>query len=202
MISANVIFPAEIISACLDYDVSFFINTGSILGKWTSCYSLTKSQAVDWMELYASKMKMVNLKLDHFYGPNDKNTKFVAMVLEKLLRNEPTIDLTDGFQERDFIYIDDVVDAFVTVIDHIELMKTGKVSTYEVGSGVKTSIRSLVMKLKDLTGSTSKLNFGAIPYRSHEMIDYEVDISGLQGLGWRPKTFIDEGLRKIITEGE
>ena len=199
MISANVIFPAEIISACQDCRVSFFINTGSILNKFTSCYSLTKSQVVDWMEMFASEIKMINLRLDHFYGPNDKNTKFVAMILEKLSCNEPSIDLTDGLQERDFIYIDDVVNAFITVLENINRIKCGKVTTFEVGSGVKTSVRTLVTKLKELTGSTSRLNFGAIPYRQNEMINYEVDISGLRELGWTPKTFLEAGLKKIIT---
>lgn len=202
MISANVIFPGEIISACADYKVPFFINTGTILGKYTSIYSLTKSQIVDWMEMFAASVKMVNLKLDHFYGPNDKNTKFVAMVLEKLIRNESTIDLTDGLQTRDFIYVDDVIDAFVVVLDNIDHLQNGKVSTFEVGSGVKTSIRSLVTKMKELSGSTSKLNFGAVPYRRNEMLDYDVDNSALRELGWTPKVFVDEGLKRIIKGDE
>lgn len=201
MVSANVVFPVAIMTSCIKNKVGFFMNTDSMLAKDVSHYALTKGHVVDWMKMFADQVKMVDMKLDHFYGPNDKNTKFVAFVLEKLLRNEPSIDLTAGTQTRDFIYVDDVVDAYVTVINNLDKIKLGSVAVFEVGTNVKTSIRYLVTKLKELTKATTALNFGAIPFRRHEMLDYDVDTTALRLLGWSPKVSIDEGLAILSKEG-
>ena len=45
-----------------------------------------------------------------------------------------------------------------------------------------------------------KLNFGAVAYRKHEQLDYTVDISALQALGWRAKFSLQQGLETIIKE--
>ena len=201
MVSANVVFPVAIMASCVKNKVKFFMNTDTILAKDVSAYALTKSHVVDWMKVFADKVKMVDMKLDHFYGPKDKNTKFVAFVLEKLLRNEPSIDLTEGTQTRDFIYVDDVVDAYVAVLGNLDKIALGNVAVFEVGTNVKTSIRHLVTKLKELTRSTTVLNFGAVPLRKNEMLDYDVDTTALRLLGWSPRIGIDEGLAILSRKG-
>ena len=120
MIKANVVFPVEIISNAIKNDVKFFINTDTILNKFISPYALTKSNVTEWMKMYCDDIKMIDIKLDHFYGPKDKNTKFVAAMLEKLLNNEEKIDLTEGNQTRDFIYIDDVIEVYRIVLKNID----------------------------------------------------------------------------------
>jgi len=201
MVLANEVFPVEILASCLKNNIKFFINTDTILAKNVSNYALSKSHVVDWMKMFADRIKMIDMKLDHFYGPKDKNTKFVAFVLEKLRQNEPSIDLTEGTQTRDFIYIDDVVSAYLTVVNNLSVIDLGNVSVFEVGTNVKTSIRYLVTKLKELTKSTTVLKFGAVPFRKHEMLDYDVNTTALRLLGWSPKTFIDEGLQILAKEG-
>ena len=198
IIKANVVFPVEIISNAIKNNVEFFINTDTILNKFISPYALTKSNLTEWMEMFADSIKMIDVKLDHFYGPNDKNTKFVAAMLEKLLNNEEKIDLTEGTQTRDFIYIDDVLEVYRVVLNNIDKMSLGQVATFEVGTNKKTSIRYVVKKLKELTGAKTELKFGAIPYRKNEMLDYDVNTTALRLLGWEPKVSIDEGLLKIV----
>jgi nucleoside-diphosphate-sugar epimerase len=46
-------------------------------------------------------------------------------IIESILNNAKKINLTEGEQERDFIYIDDVVDAFITIIKNIENLRKG-----------------------------------------------------------------------------
>lgn len=160
MIKANVVFPVELLTNAIKYDIKFFINTDTILNKFVSPYALTKSNVTEWMKMFADKILMIDIKLDHFYGPNDKNTKFVAAMVEKLMHNDEKIDLTEGTQTRDFIYIDDVIEVYRTVLNNLDKMTLGQISAFEIGTNKKTSIRHVVNKLKELTGATTKLNFG------------------------------------------
>lgn len=198
MIKANVVFPVELIQNAIKNNVTFFINTDSILNKYVSPYALTKNSLTEWMKMFADEIKMVDIKLDHFYGPKDKNTKFIAAMLEKMLKNEKSIDLTEGTQTRDFIYIDDVIEVYQVVLNNLDKMALGQVAIFEVGTNTKTSIRYVVNKIKELTNSSTQLNFGAIPYRKNEMLDYDVNTTAIRLLGWTPKVSINEGLNKVI----
>ena len=198
MIKSNVVFPVQLIQNAIKNNVTFFINTDSILNKYVSPYALTKSSLTEWMKMFADEIKMVDIKLDHFYGPKDKNTKFIAAMLEKLVNNVEKIDLTEGTQTRDFIYIDDVIAVYQVILKNLDKLSFGQVSTFEVGTNIKTSIRYVVTKLKELTNSSTQLNFGAIPYRKNEMLDYDVNTNAIRLLGWEPKVEINKGLELIV----
>lgn len=199
MEKANVEFPLTILNEAIMHNVQIFVNTSTILAKNLNPYALTKNHFEEWLSLYSDKIKCINLKLDHFYGPNDNPIKFIAWIIKQLKANVDHIDLTEGSQTRDFIYIDDVVSAFNTVIENEERIPIGKLNTYEVGTGTKTSIKELVLTLQKMIPSTTKLNFGAIPYRKNEVLSYELDISGLHLLGWKPEYLsVGKGIQKIL----
>ena len=67
-----------------------------------------------------------------------------------------------------------------------------------MGIGKTVSIRSFVEKVHFLTGSTTILRFGAIPYREDEIMESCADISKLKALGWKPKHDLATGLKKMI----
>ena len=71
IIKANVVFPVELITNAIKNDVKFFINTDTILNKYVSPYALTKNNVTEWMKMFSDDIKMVDVKLDHFYGPKD-----------------------------------------------------------------------------------------------------------------------------------
>ena len=201
LLRTNVLFPLEILELASEFSVEMFINTDTILAKYISVYALTKNQFTDWLSMYSDKIKCVNLGLDHFFGPNDKPIKFVAYLIEQLKNNVPEIKLTEGLQKRDFIYIDDVVEAYACIVENIHKLETAAVHTFEVGTDVKTSIKELALLLKSLTQNTqTTLNFGAIPYRKHEIFDYEVDTQGLKMLGWTSKVTLRQGLEEVLKQ--
>ena len=136
------------------------------------------------------------MQLEHFYGPEAPETNFITAMIKHLKQNEPTIDLTAGEQLRDFIYINDVVAAYQTVLKKLPLLDA--YSEFQVSTKQLISIKGLLQTLKELTGSTSKLNFGAIPYRENELMHSETDNSALVKLGWQPKFSIKQGLQKTI----
>jgi len=199
MIQTNVIFPLKVISLAVDYKIELFINTDTILNKDINAYSLTKNHFIDWISHFSHKIPCANMKLDHFYGPNDKPVKFIAWLIEQFKNNVEFINLTEGSQTRDFIYIDDVVNAYDYIVKRHDKICTGKINTFEVGTNVKTSIKDLVITLQSLMNNKkTKLKFGSVPYRDNEVLEYEVNTSALRSLGWKPKTLLKQGLENIL----
>lgn len=197
-VEANLLLPLQLLHLAQVHSVPAFINTDTALGKRINAYSLSKSHFKDWMQFYQERMKCVNLKIEHFYGPLDDRTKFVSMIIHHLLSNQPELDLTMGEQERDFIFIDDVVGAFLRVISHVETMSVG-MHSYEIGTGSLVRVRDFVEKTKSMIpGCGTRLNFGAIPYRAGEVMKPNLDLEPLFQLGWTPRVSLDEGLKKTI----
>ena len=197
----NLLLPLTLLSQAVKQGSKFFINTDTILQPNINPYSLTKRQFAQWLEFYADKIKAVNMRLDHFYGPHDHPVKFIAWLIKNFKENIDHIDLTEGAQTRDFIYIDDVISAYLCVFKSLDKLSMGKFNNFEVGSGVKTSIKDMVLMLQKLMNKQNvKLNFGAVPYRKNEVLDYTVDISALQSLGWFPKITLQKGLQDIIIQ--
>jgi len=197
-IDANLILPLKVLHAACRNNIRVFINTDTILDKRVNHYSLSKSQFLDWLKSYSSQISCFNLALEHFYGPGDDPTKFVTHLIHSLLRKESSLDFTEGFQKRDFIYIDDVIDAFMLIID--QSFKTDKgFFKYEIGSGAPIQIRQFISLVKSICkNDVTSLNFGVVPYRDNEVMLSKVDSRSLISLGWQPKVNLVDGLTKTI----
>ena len=203
IVESNLMFGLRILDACLKFKTDTFFNTDTLLQKHLNVYTLSKKQFVEWLQQKADNIQVINLKLEHMYGPKDDATKFVPWVLSQLKANAPEIKLTKGEQERDFIYIDDVVSAYMLLLEKA----TGlvKFNEFDVGTGQLTTVKSFLESLKavyeeSLGASTTTLNFGAIPYRVGEMMTVQVNNQALLDLGWSPKTELEDGLKNIIKE--
>lgn len=194
LIEANLFLPLKLLHLAKDHKVQVFINTDTILDKRVNTYSLSKKQFIEWFSLYSEDIACINIALEHFYGPMDDRSKFVSQIILDLLQGVKEIFLTPGEQKRDFIYIDDVVDAFMNVIKFAHKKRNG-FHNFEVGTSQTISIRDFVELTKKLTGNqTTHLNFGAISYRKNEIMESKVDINALCALGWAPKISLEEGL--------
>ena len=195
---ANMYLPQLLLEKAIQNGCKLFINTDTVLNRFTSSYSLTKKQFKDWLKFYTNNqsIKVINLKLEHFYGPGTSNTNFITMMIQKMLRNENTIPLTSAEQNRDFLYIDDlmkVYDLFLNIQDGFSFF-----NEYNVGAGVNSNLKEILEFIKVKTNSTSILDFGAIPYRTNELMQSNNDISLLKELGWFVESTIEEGLLKVI----
>jgi nucleoside-diphosphate-sugar epimerase len=193
----NLFMPLRLLDLAIKKQVKAFINTDTVLDRFVSAYALTKNQFSDWLYFRKNEIKVINMQLEHFFGPGCSPTNFVSAMIERLQKNEPNIDLTKGEQERDFIYYEDIVDAFEIVLQKNNEISSG--DNFQIGSGNHITIKDLMLFLKAETGSTSSLNFGAIPYRENELMKSETNIEPLKDLGWIPKYTIKEGLLKTIT---
>jgi nucleoside-diphosphate-sugar epimerase len=177
-----------------------FINTGSALAPDVSPYALSKHQFTQWGRMLANQsggqLRFVNVLLQHMYGPGDDASKFTSHVLHACLRNDPVLKLTAGEQARDFIYIDDVVSAYDTLVN--QCSQLGAVLDIDVGSGVAYTVRSFVETVHRLTASRTVLIFGALPYRPNEAMHCLANVEHMEQLGWHPLYELSAGLEKTI----
>jgi CDP-paratose synthetase len=198
VIEANLLLPLKLLGLGKKYHVKSFVNTDTILDKRINYYSLSKKQFRDWLFAYKQDLTCINVTLEHFYGSGDDSTKFVTYIVHNLLKNVDKIDLTRGEQKRDFIYIDDVVNAFLKIINSLDSFRTDFYE-FEVGTSQPLSIKEFVELAKKLSGNShTLLNFGALPYRENEVMDYSVNTSEISKLGWKCNCDIEDGLKKMI----
>jgi len=203
IIESNVMFGVKLLDACQKYNIDTFINTDTLLQSCVDNYSLSKKHFSDWLKQCSDEVQIINLKLEHMYGIKDDNNKFVVWILSQLKNNVAEIKLTPGGQKRDFIYVSDVVSAFLTVLDENKALP--RFSEFEVGTGRSISVREFVERIlyfyqKSDSKSQTKLLFGAIPYRKGEAMSVSVDITDLKKIGWQPMVSLDDGLSRIIRE--
>lgn len=194
----NLKFPLKLLELALRFNTDTFFNTDTILSKYLNWYALSKKQFSEIGQQFAhlGKISFIDAKLEHMYGEDDSNTKFVTFMLESLQSNKDELKLTAGEQRRDFIYVDDVVEAYWKILTSQSNDK--KYQHYEVGTGKTISIKELVMLAKSITKSQTKLVFGAIPYRENEIMDSKANVESLLKLGWQAKVDIETGIRKIV----
>ena len=198
IIDSNLIFPLKILELSVKSGVKFFINSDTILNKNISEYTLSKNQFNEWLKLYSKQIKCCNVKLEHFYGPGDNKTKFVINLILSFLSRKKNIDFTPGNQKRDFIYIDDVAEAFIKILD-FTFYNNFDYKEFEVGTQKYLQLKKFVAIVKKLSKNhETNLNFGALKYRKGEKMNINVNIKSLKKIGWSPKVSLRQGLLKTI----
>ena len=196
---ANTRFPLRLLQTAIDFNTDTYLNTDTILAANLNTYALSKKHFSDWGQMLSktSATRFVNIRLEHMYGPNDDPGKFTTWIARQCLQNISPISLTAGTQKRDFVYIDDVVKAYLVLLNHAKNLRPG-FKQYDLGSGTSITVRDFVEKVHSLAESESDLHFGVIPLRDHEHAATCADISALTELGWKPAFTLDQGLKLSI----
>lgn len=208
IIDTNIIFGLKILNLAIKYNVETFINTDTFFNNekanlnYMGSYILSKKHFAEWFQLI-NNIKVINLKLHHVYGPRDNHEKFVPWLISQLKLNKDKILLSSGNQYRDFIYIDDVISAYLKVIDERDQIPNR--SEYEIRTGNITTVKNfveLVKKLyieKDFTNK-SKLCFGEIEDLDSSLGIINSNYSQLIKLGWSVQFSLEDGIKKTIEE--
>jgi nucleoside-diphosphate-sugar epimerase len=125
------------------------------------------------------------------YGPGQAREKLIPHVATCLARGQAPC-LSSGRVRGDWIYIDDVIDAFIIATS------AGGVEgqTFDLGCGALISAREVVEKLAAVMGSPVTPQFGVLPDRPFEREIAANPASAAQKLGWHAATSLEEGLRR------
>lgn len=206
VLNTNLMLPIKLLDLSIKNGVELFINTDSYFNKenmsyqYLLNYSLSKKSLNIWLKHFSKKLKVINMVLEHIYGEDDSDSKFVSYLIRKIaIDKDKSIDLTYGDQKRDFIYIEDVVSAYIKVLEYSELNQF-RHKTFEVGNGAAFSVKYFAEKIKDVSASKTILNFGKIPYREDEIMYSVADNIDLLNIGWKPLIDIETGLMQTIEE--
>lgn len=198
LIESNILMPIRVLESISSLD-AVFINCGTSLPPNTSLYAYTKQKANELAAAIIDKVcgKYIELKLEHFYGAFDGDYKFTSMVIRRCLSNQP-VKLTSGLQQRDFLYIKDLLTAFDCIISNVNNFP--KFHSIEVGSGKAISIREYVETVKNITKSNSIIEFGVVKERANELMYSCADIAELEKIGWKREFSLVDALTEIIEE--
>lgn len=156
-------------------------------------YALTKyigeQYVLHWGKVY--NLPVISLRIFNAYGPRSRTTGAYGAVfgvfLAQKLANKPFTVVGDGTQTRDFVFVSDVVDAFI-----LAAKSNIKNEVFNVGSGKNYSVNRLV----ELLGGSDVVH---IPKRPGEPDCTLADISKIKKkLGWKPKISFEKGVKIML----
>jgi UDP-glucose 4-epimerase len=161
-----------------------------------SPYGVAKKAVGEYLYYYRNQrgLEYTVLALANVYGPRQNphgEAGVVAIFSAKLLERERPLIFGDGSQTRDFVYVDDVADAFARAVEK------GGGLTLNIGTGIETSVQQLYNQMAKLTGFREKADHK--PARAGELQRSAVDAGRAEmHLGWKPYTALDGGLARTL----
>ena len=127
------------------------------------------------------------------------DTFFVIETIISQMLTSDAIDMGDPKPDRDFLFVDDLMDAYLKVIDSNDETINGEV--FNISTGTEISIRDLQRKIAAKLDWHGKVNWYARPKRPGEIWKIVADNSKAKAkLGWAPKVSLDEGLDRVIEQ--
>ncbi|EAN1609839.1 CDP-abequose synthase, partial [Salmonella enterica] len=191
---ANVIKPLKLLDLAIKYRADIFLNTDSFFAKKDFNYQhmrpyiITKRHFDEIGHYYANMhdISFVNMRLEHVYGPGDGENKFIPYIIDCLNKKQSCVKCTTGEQIRDFIFVDDVVNAYLTILENRK--EVPSYTEYQVGTGAGVSLKDFLVYLQNtmMPGSSSIFEFGAIEQRDNEIMFSVANNKNLKAMGWKP----------------
>jgi UDP-glucose 4-epimerase len=200
---ANLAGTVNLLAAAADVGSRRVVLTGSLEepGDASSGVPSSPYAASKWASnLYAGMfnevfgLSVVTLRVFMVYGPAQRDVaKLIPYTILALLRGEAP-ELTSGTREVDWVYVDDVADAYLTAA-YAEDVDGAMI---DVGSGELHSVREIVERLTSLVAPAIEPLFGAVDDRASEEVRVADTDAASVRLGWRPTVALDDGLARTV----
>lgn len=161
-----------------------------------SPYAITKLDGEYYCNMYTQEGKLQTACLRYFnvFGPRqDPNSAYAAAVpifTAKAVANEDITIFGDGEQTRDFIYVKDIVAA------NVFMAMSENTGVYNIAYGGRITINDLVNKIKDITGSSSKVLH--LEERAGDVKHSMAAVDKLNATGFKPENTFEDGLAATI----
>ncbi len=210
ILTTNVLGTAHLVEACLDQGFEAFVNTGSSSeyglkdhpppeDEWldpNSHYAVAKASATLFCRFTARcrNVRIPTLRLYSVYGPWEEPTRLMPTLLLRGLEGRLP-PLVDPAIARDFVYVDDVVDAYLLAAE-ATLDDPGAV--FNVGTGRQTTLGQAVEVARDVLDVEEEPVWGSMPDRHWDTDVWVADSRRIREvLGWRPRHDFEQGFRRM-----
>jgi UDP-glucose 4-epimerase len=160
----------------------------------SSPYGASKAAATAYARMFTNSFRLptIVLRPSVVYGSGQSPRMLISQVMKALAEGR-VIDVTEGRQTRDFLYIGDLVDAILLAITAPAL----EGETWNVGSGEVVTVRDCLERIERITGISGLIDYGGRAYIDREIFRYEINIEPTCAmLNWRPAIMLDEGLTR------
>ncbi len=166
-----------------------------------SPYGQTKYEASKVVAGCGSRPRGVALRCFNIYGPRqDPNSPYSGVISRFVKQAGEGRSLTifgDGGQTRDFIFVGDVVAAYLAAAGLSDEYDSPPAGIYNVGCGIRVSVLELAKIIQRLTGGEESFKF--YPERPGDIRDSQADIGRFcRQTGWRPRCSFEQGLNLTI----
>jgi nucleoside-diphosphate-sugar epimerase len=206
----NMIGTINLVRACDDIRYETFINTGSsseygLVKKKMSendvpmpvnYYGATKAGATIFCQTHAriTNKPIITTRLFSVYGPYEEPIRLVPSTIRNCLLHK-RLEMTTGLQKRDFIYTQDIEDAYLELIRRPDL----KGEVLNLGTGMQYTVMEMVEAIVEETKTKSKPVWGAKTSEEKPEFDWVSDTSKADLLlYWRPKHSLEMGVKKTV----
>ena len=159
-------------------------------------YALSKRVGEQYLELFHETygLDYTILRYSNVYGPGQNphgEAGVVAIFAGMMLRGERPHIYGDGLQQRDFVYVSDVVDANLSAIFR------GHGRTYNIGTSDAVSVNQIYALLQEITGFDQEPDYR--PRRAGEVINISLDTNrAARELRWEPQVSLEDGLARTV----
>jgi nucleoside-diphosphate-sugar epimerase len=211
ILKSNVLGTQNLLAATAGVDYEAFVNAGSSSEYGFKDSAMRESDRLEPNSYYAvakaaqtllcqyvaraQKRPINTLRLFSVYGPYEEPSRLIPTLVRRCLEGTD-LTLASPGTARDFIYVDDVVDAFLAV-DRLSQL-CGEI--LNIGSGTQTTLGEVVDLVVRLTRADVRRQWNALPARVWDTDTWVADRSrSKQLLGWQPATALAKGLARTIT---
>lgn len=202
LIDSNLRFLVEVLEPAVQVGCKYLINTGTAWQHYkgapyrpVNLYAATKEAAEKIIDYYvdARDLRTISLHLSDTYGPDDPRPKIIPTLLN-LVRNGGHLDMSPGEQKFDFVYVDDVVNAYLVAFEHLMKSEISLHEKFGIFTGQSVSLRELVACLERVFDVHLDISWSNRPYRDREIMDP----SNLTPLpGWHAHVVLEQGLHRL-----
>ncbi len=211
IIETDIIATKNLLEASLNIDYKCFVNTGSSseygfkkkpmketdILEPVSFYAAAKASSTLLCSVFAKQFNknIVTLRPFSVYGPWEKESRLIPVVIKSSL-NDKTVLLTPGTVKRDFIYVEDIVNAYIKAAG---TRKNFKGEVFNIGTGVQHSNKDIIRIVEKITGRRLKVQSGKFKKRYWDTDYWVADVNKTKKyLKWHPKYTLEDGLRETI----
>ena len=161
-----------------------------------SPYGISKKIVLDYLSFYSRYrgVEYTALALGHVYGPRQDplgEAGVVAIFAGRMLAGEAVTIFGDGNQTRDYVFIDDVVHAFV------QSMERGSGKLVNIGTGLESSVNGLYRLLAGIIGYDREPEHGPLPAGELRRIALDISVAP-NAIAWKPWTHLEDGLAETV----